>query len=102
MKRPYPAYAGIQGDGWHGDEALEVLTTDPDEVLDVLASPGNIDRDGHSAQWWTQQLIDGDFFKELNVHDFMQLLTALCRDRSHWTQDLRRQLRSRIEVEIDG
>jgi hypothetical protein len=80
----------------------EIIFATVEGVMDTLQSPNAWDADNHDADWWTQRLDDADFFSNLDRFDKRAILYAIARDTTHWTQDVRRNLRNAVDAEIAG
>lgn len=78
----------------------DVISATPDDVVDVLLRPASWDGDQHDRLWWTKRIDDAGFFENWRDLDKAEILTALMRDCTPWTADMRHRLRAVIEQEI--
>lgn len=89
-------------DRFHGDENLEVLTTSPQEVGEVMQSIHAWDSDGHNSHWWAARLMETNLFRDLDVYDAEHMLRAVMRSGDSQIARLQRKILDAVETELDG
>ncbi|OZI26682.1 hypothetical protein CAL26_05005 [Bordetella genomosp. 9] len=78
----------------------DVISATVDEVMEVLRRPSAWDSDHHTRMWWVQRIDAQGLMDDPDLHDKAAYITAVARDTTQWTADLRKRLEAAIEQEI--
>ncbi|AZW14240.1 hypothetical protein CS344_20225 [Bordetella bronchiseptica] len=89
-------------DTCHGDEQLEVFTSTPRLVMEVLGTPTAWDHDGHDALWWATRLREANFFNNLTDGERMLLLMAAVNSTNTWASRIQSAIQHAVETELRG